>query len=497
MIYHLEVSAMVKTKLQSIIFMLLLCSLCAGCMPRHYGPKVFPIEDPSKPIEFQGFSILPPQGGAWKIADKTQYNAMIGKDAIGTKKGPHTFVAMVRTFTIENDFDKKEDFLQYFKKKLEESLDPRFTLKKSDVRLHERGDALCVKYDQLSEDRGVPGFQDSVFQMDLHCIACRHPDNPKMIIDVGYSQRVPPGADRVPMEAEGEPYLNRLRFTPLKRPFVTAMIDVGTSPQLISAGHGSIWLAVRDIDSVVRIDPKTNKLTSTIKVGGKPGGVLSTEDAVWVSNMLDDTISKIDPTSGEMKATIKTGRTPIFMAAGFGSIWVVNNGSDTVSRINQETNRVDATIKVGKAPMGIAIGKDSLWVGHAGDKTISRIDPKTNSVIDKDIYAGKEPSDLLFLEDSVWVATFADNTVARINPETSMIADSIPVGRGPNSLTVAKGLLWVLNQKDATVMGIDPKNGKAVGNPIPVGNSPTSIHYYEGALWVAIFGEGRVYRIDL
>lgn len=489
---------MVNAKwLQSVISIPLLCMLCIGCMPQFYGPKLYPIEAPSKPIEFQGFSILPPQGGGWKIAVKARYNAMFAKDAIGTKKGPHTFVAKVRTFTIEEDIDKKEDFLQYFKKRLEEGLGPRFTLKESNLRLDERGDALCIRHDQLSEDRGVPGFQDHVFQIDLHGITCRHPDNRKMIIEISYSQRIPPGVGMMSLEAEGEPYLNSLIFAPIKKPFVTAMIGVGSSPQLITSGHGSVWVAVRDIDSVVRIDPKTNKVTSTIKTGGKPGGVLSTAEAVWVSNMLDNTISKIDPTSGEIKTTIKAGRKPIFMAAGFGSIWVVNNGSDTVSRINQETNRVDATIKVGKAPMGIAIGKDSLWIGHAGDKTISRIDPKINSVTGKETYAGKEPSDLLFLEDSVWVATFADNSVVRINPETSMIADRIPVGRGPNSLTAAKGLLWVLNANEATVIKIDPKNGKVVGDPIPVGYRPTSIHYYEDALWVAIFGEGMVYRIDL
>jgi YVTN family beta-propeller protein len=464
---------------------------------RYYGPKLLPIEDPSNPIEFQGFSILPPQEGEWKLV-RNWYNAMLAKDTVKTKKGSHTFIAMVQTSTIEEDFEKKEVFLQHVKENfLEKGLLSRYRIISTDLKFHDIEDALCVRYDQLLEDRGVPGSRGSVFMMELHGVTCRHPDNPKMIINLGYSQRTPPGVKRVPLEEEGEPFLSSLSFTPLKRPFVTSMIDVGESPQLIASGHGSIWVAVRNNNSVVRIDSEKNKVIATIPVGREPCGVLSTKESVWVSNLKDRTISRIDPESNKIIATIKTGKWPISIAAGFGSIWVVNENSNTVSRINKETNKVDATIKVGNSPLGIAIGNDAVWVGNRREPRVSRIDPQANRVAGKRIYAGSGPIDLLFWKGSVWVATCYDNRVVRINPKTDTVMDRIPVGRGPGSLVAAEGMLWVANCGDNTVMRINPESAEVLGESIPVGAVPSSMQYYNDALWISIMGEGRVYRIDL
>lgn len=486
--------------LQGIIFVLFVGLLCAGCMPRYYGPPLTPIEDPSKPMEFSGFSVLPPQGGEWKLlGKKSWFNAAMVKHPLPPKKGLYSFAATVFTYTVEENLENRDDFLEYVKDKEGggKNLLPGLTLKESEVKIHEIGDTLCVRCDNLLENRRIPGHKGSVFLQEDHGISCRHPNNRKMIINLLYSQCIPPGMNRMPLEEEGEPFLNSISFTPLEKPFVTSMIYVGASPQQITSGHGSIWVAVSGENSVARIDPETNKVEISIPVGRWPVGVEVTKDAIWVTNMKDNTISRIDPKTNRVTKTIKVGELPLFIKSGFDSIWISNSGSNTISRLNPETNMVEATIKVAKTPQGIALGEDAVWVANGNGSTISKINPQKNMTIGEEIFVGKSPFHIVFWEDAIWVTTSEDNSVARVDPKRNVIVDRIRVGNYPNYIAIADETLWVTDGIEDTIVRIDPKSNELLGKPILVGSMPITIHYSEGALWVSIKNEGRVYRLDM
>jgi YVTN family beta-propeller protein len=91
--------------------------------------------------------------------------------------------------------------------------------------------------------------------------------------------------------------------------------------QAIAFGPSGVWVANTQNDSVSRIDPGTNGVTTTIPVGDSPAGLAVTEDAVWVTNTVGGTISRIDPSTGTVEE-IEIGAGPDGIAvATDGTVW--------------------------------------------------------------------------------------------------------------------------------------------------------------------------------
>jgi virginiamycin B lyase len=51
----------------------------------------------------------------------------------------------------------------------------------------------------------------------------------------------------------------------------------------LAAGAGGVWVANAYAHRVVRIDPKTNRITATIPIAGEPHGITVGGGSVWVS----------------------------------------------------------------------------------------------------------------------------------------------------------------------------------------------------------------------
>lgn len=97
------------------------------------------------------------------------------------------------------------------------------------------------------------------------------------------------------------------RVDPQTNQVVGEPIPIGYHAGNIAAGYGNVWVTsdyrgvqafpapFPDHVSLVRIDPKTNKVIDTIPLGGHPVDVEVTEDAVWVSIQNPDLILKIRP----------------------------------------------------------------------------------------------------------------------------------------------------------------------------------------------------------
>lgn len=63
-----------------------------------------------------------------------------------------------------------------------------------------------------------------------------------------------------------------------------AVIKIGKSRGFdIAADAHGLWAVVREVGTVVRIDPRTNSVTKTIRLGYKPQGIAVGAGAVWVT----------------------------------------------------------------------------------------------------------------------------------------------------------------------------------------------------------------------
>jgi DNA-binding beta-propeller fold protein YncE len=63
-------------------------------------------------------------------------------------------------------------------------------------------------------------------------------------------------------------------------------------------------------------------------------------------------------------------------------------------------------------------------------------------------------------------------------------------------MAVARGFLWVVNERSNNVMRINPKTAKVVGEPIRVGNTPVGIAAGARSLWVTNNRSDNVTRIN-
>ena len=128
----------------------------------------------------------------------------------------------------------------------------------------------------------------------------------------------------------------------------TGQIPVGSSPNAVSAGGESLWVASVDAHSVSRVDPVEQVAIQTIQVGNGPAGIASGGGFVWVTNGLDDTVSKIDPQTDTVVQTIRVGNGPAGVAVDARSVWVANSADGTVTQIDRRTGTPLKTIPVGR-----------------------------------------------------------------------------------------------------------------------------------------------------
>ena len=202
---------------------------------------------------------------------------------------------------------------------------------------------------------------------------------------------------------------------------------------------------------------------ATIVVKGEPDWLAATGDAVWVTSEKTDSVVRLDPKTNRPGVSITVHKPCSGLAVGFGSLWIPSCGDKSVVRVDAETGAAQATIPVGPADSegGITTGAGSVWLVTSEKGELARIDPATNKVIATiTIPAGS--FNPLFAAGAVWVTSNAGNALVRVDPASNRVVSSTKVGPMPRFLTFGAGSIWVLNQGDGSVSRVDAKTGRVV-----------------------------------
>jgi streptogramin lyase len=109
-------------------------------------------------------------------------------------------------------------------------------------------------------------------------------------------------------------------YNPRSR-IVAAPFTVGQDAVAIAYGAGSVWVGLAS-GAVVRIDPKTQAVSSTDPSAEGLVDLAAGEGSVWVARRVSPTVDRIDPERLEVTDTIDIGTTPASIAVGFGKVWV-------------------------------------------------------------------------------------------------------------------------------------------------------------------------------
>ena len=218
----------------------------------------------------------------------------------------------------------------------------------------------------------------------------------------------------------------------------------------------ALWVGSCGDGALVRVDPKTAKVTATIATGIGPAraGLAATADSIWVLTDARGTLSRVDPVQKVVVAEFRVPADCGALTFGETALWLACPGENRVLRVDPQTNLVDKSIEVSARPEAMVVGEGSVWVMCAKDGKVERIDPKTNKVT-KTIEMGAPAAGgaIAFGEGSVWVS-MAGFPLTRIDPQTDKVAQQF-YGDGGGVVQAGLGSVWLGD--GGKLMRLDPK----------------------------------------
>jgi ligand-binding sensor domain-containing protein len=209
-----------------------------------------------------------------------------------------------------------------------------------------------------------------------------------------------------------------LRVDPVTgRRVVVPDIETGQPPVVqVTVGAGAVWATTTAGRQLLRIDPRTARVTASLSVPAQ--GVAADAGGVWVvccwAGAHRGQLTRVDPASGRVVKVIPLPGRPQAVGIGPSGVWV-RGAEGSVWRVEPASNRVVATIRLPSSngqsyrvdtgdPGGdIAVTNEGVWVSNPGSATVRRIDPRRNHVTDDLVEA--DGSDLTVAADGVVWAT--------------------------------------------------------------------------------------------
>ena len=273
------------------------------------------------------------------------------------------------------------------------------------------------------------------------------------------------------------------RIDPKTNNLVATIGGVGSNPIAIAVGAGSVWVGSLDDGTVSRVDPKTNAVRRTVNTGA-PDAIVIRDGRVLVANQgYGSPLSSIDPAKMSATTSAQPGFGYSSLALGGGALWGLSvSGLDRINHGGQVVKTLTDLVPLD--PFALAAGEGAVWVLDGALRSVFRVDPATNSVV-RQLGLHFDPGGIAVGGGSVWVTDARGGAVARIDPRSSRLVARIPVGRDPVGVVVGEGSVWVANYESGTVSRIDPRSGTVV-KTIPVGRYPATLATGEGGVWVAV-----------
>ena len=250
-------------------------------------------------------------------------------------------------------------------------------------------------------------------------------------------------------------------------------------------------------DSVVTIDPSTDRLTAVLPLS-MPTGIAADDSSVWVLSQ-DDLMTRIDTTSGAATPVGLPG-SPSGVAAGDGAAWVIlgygvaGERGGVVLRVGTDgQDRERIPLEDGNGATAIAYGADGAWVVNGVYDSLTRIDPVTRDAVEV-AQVGSQPVAVAAGEGAVWVAHGVERSLWRIDPDTLEKTAEITLTDPPTAIAIGFGRVWVTSSTGNTVVVIDATATTRLAT-ILVEQSPRGIAAGGDAIWIAC-GRGAFVRVD-
>jgi YVTN family beta-propeller protein len=190
---------------------------------------------------------------------------------------------------------------------------------------------------------------------------------------------------------------------------VTATVGVGAAPYDVAWGFGSAWVSNSGDGTVSRITGK--RVVKTIRVGVEPNGLSAIGGSLWVTDHTLGKLVRIDPRTNRVTGSVDLPGAD-WVTEADGSLWV-SEETNVVARVDPATLKVLARVPVKRNPLGSAVVRGRLWVPCIDGGAVVVIDPRTTKVV-RTFPAGPGPIVVLPVGGGVWLSHSTGNTVWRL-----------------------------------------------------------------------------------
>lgn len=186
----------------------------AGCMPAPMEYRYPEIPVDQKTLAIDGVEFAAPGEPGWHLHGQTRFAVDIGK--LGPAEDETTSLS-TQVYKLPPAAPDK-DWTQLVKEGEDADTDPkRFVMTLHDVEAVKVGAATCARSHSVAEDHAPTTYsgRKDVMILEILALNCRHPDDPRVGVNVGYSQRYYPGQGDGEFMKKGTALLSSVHFTKL------------------------------------------------------------------------------------------------------------------------------------------------------------------------------------------------------------------------------------------------------------------------------------------
>jgi sugar lactone lactonase YvrE len=278
--------------------------------------------------------------------------------------------------------------------------------------------------------------------------------------------------------------------------------NIGTRPNGIVAAGSDLWVTSHDEAQLTRIEGVTgHERIEHPQVGRGVFDITAVPGAVWVAVTSGDAVVRLDPRTGRVTRRLRTPLRPVALAAGAEDLWVggraaTAGGADALMHYDRRDHLV-RRIPVSHGVASIALGGGALWASEVRHARVLRVDLRTGRVrawapLDASAVA------LAYSDGYLWATERAFNAVARIDTRKPGSLVTTAAGHSPAGVAITGGRVFVASTTDHTVIVIDhPRAARLSGRPLNVAVDPYAITAGFGHVWVTGQGDNTVTRLDL
>lgn len=288
---------------------------------------------------------------------------------------------------------------------------------------------------------------------------------------------------------------------------LVANFRLPSRPAGVAYGKGSVWVAMQDDNTVLRLEPNTLAIEKTIGLSAQPSQIAAAGDSVWVLSIRGrGRLFEIDAGTGTIVRSIglahqievgplKGARlpTPTTVAAEPQAAWL-SSGLGLAIRVDARTGSV-RQIQATDRTTGyqVAFGAHAAWSPSVSG--IARIDPRTLQVTTIPAPDVGFPQSIISVSAAgafAWVVTGENLSRARsvwlIDAAVNRVTRVIPLKPTPVATTADSGTLWTANA-DGSISRVDAHTGRV--RQVPVGKYPRTAYPINlatggGRVWAAV-----------